>query len=317
MEKKKERLAVATQAAKLVENIEKVVLGKREVIRRTVAALLAEGHILLEDIPGVGKTVLAKALARSIAGEFKRIQFTADLLPSDVTGVNIYDAHNGVFRFRPGPLFCNVLLGDEINRATPRTQSSLLEAMEESQTTVDGERHSMRRPFFVIATQNPIELEGTYPLPFAQMDRFMVRLQLGYLAETDEVKMLRDRLLDSPLDDLEPVIDSETLLAMQQTVRQISVTPELMAYVVAVVRQSRDFPEVEFGASPRASLDLLRCAQAFALLHGRDHLLPDDVKEAAPPVLAHRLIVSRGARRVTVSGEAVIAEILAKVDVPL
>lgn len=307
----------ADQAARLIANIEQVIVGKRAVVVEAVTAMLAGGHILLEDVPGVGKTMLAKAIARSVDGGFKRIQFTADLLPSDVTGVNIFQQQEGGFRFRPGPLFTNVLLADEINRATPRTQSSLLEAMEEYQVTVDGERHGLENPFFVIATQNPIELEGTYPLPFAQMDRFIVRLRLGYLDALEERRMIQARVHRSPLEDLGWALHCDDLIRLQRLVRQVEASEALLDYVVAVVRKTRHTERVEFGASPRASLDLMRYSQATALLHGRGYVLPDDVKEAAPPVLAHRLIVRRGARHAAVNTSDIISEILAEVEVPV
>jgi MoxR-like ATPase len=261
--------------------------------------------------------MLARAIARSIDGDFKRVQCTADILPSDITGVNIYNQQSGDFTFRSGPLFANVLLGDEINRATPRTQSSLLEAMEEHQATVDGVAHRLPSPFFVIATQNPIELEGTYPLPFAQMDRFIIRLNIGYVSAAEEKLMLKDRLESAPIDSLGSVIDCNELVAMQKAVRAVTVAEDLLDYVVSVVRRTRNAETVEYGASPRATLDLLRFSQAIALVGGRDYLMPDDVKAAAPAILGHRMIVRKGTRHTTVSTDAIIAEILATVDVPV
>jgi MoxR-like ATPase len=311
------RVDATRKADTIIKNINQVIIGKSDVVTQAVAALIAEGHILLEDVPGVGKTVLAKALAASIAGKFKRVQFTADLLPSDITGVTIYRQNNGEFTFRPGPLFANVLLGDEINRATPRTQSSLLEAMEESQATVDGERYELENPFLVMATQNPIELEGTYPLPFAQMDRFMVRLRLGYLPVDGERQMLRARVHGSPLEQLAAVVDCDNLLAIQAAVRDISITDELVDYLIAIVRQTRDNEAIEYGASPRGSLDLMRYSQAMALIAGRDYVLPDDIKAAAVPVLAHRVIVRQGTRYGTLHVGELLEKLVESIDVPV
>ncbi len=309
--------AITAKARGLVENIEKVIIGKTVVATQAVTALLANGHILLEDVPGIGKTMLARALAASITGDFRRIQFTADLLPSDITGVNIYRQHEGEFQFRKGPLFCNVLLGDEINRATPRTQSALLEAMEEHQTTVDGVRYPLDDPFIVIATQNPIELEGTYPLPFAQMDRFIIRLRLGYVEADQEREMLKSRIKSSPIDELQAAIDCDELVELQAKVRDISITDELLDYVVAIVRSTREAEHLEYGSSPRGSLDLMRFSQATALLNGRDYVLPDDIKESAPSILAHRVIVHRGTRHGTLNTSEYINELVETVAVPV
>ena len=307
----------ALLANQLIDNIERVIVGKREVIVRAVAALLSRGHVLIEDVPGVGKTMLAKALARSVDGSYKRIQFTADLLPSDVTGVNIYRQQDGEFAFRPGPLFGNILLGDEINRATPRTQSSLLEAMEEQQVTVDGVRHDLASPFFVMATQNPIELEGTYPLPFAQMDRFIVRLRLGYLQPTQEREMARSRMRSAPIDDLEPVIDCAALVALQEQVQEVVITDDLIDYIVAIVNRTRHGDDLEYGASPRGTLDLMRFGQALALIDDRRYVLPDDIKAAAAPVLAHRVIIRKGTRHGTLNTDTFINELVESVEVPI
>ncbi len=301
----------------LIENIEHVIIGKRSVVVKAVSAMLAGGHILVEDVPGVGKTMLAKSIAKSIAGDFKRVQFTADLLPSDITGVNIYNPNSGAFHFREGPLFTNVLLGDEINRATPRTQSSLLEAMEETQVTVDGERHGLQSPFLVIATQNPIELEGTYPLPFAQMDRFMVRLKIGYLNAQDEGLMLRSRMNGTPIAESQSVITCANLVDVQHVVEQIKVADDLVDYIVAIVHATRSAPNIQVGASPRGGLDLLRYSQAMALIAGRDYVLPDDIKSGAPVVLAHRVIIKKGTRHATLNVDSIIEELVESVAVPV
>ncbi len=301
----------------LINNIEKVIIGKREVIINAVTALLAEGHILIEDVPGVGKTMLAKAIAKSISGEFKRVQFTADLLPSDISGVTIYQQESGQFNFRKGPIFTNVLLGDEINRATPRTQSSLLEAMEEKQVTVDGERHQLELPFFVIATQNPIELEGTYPLPFAQMDRFITRLNIGYVSADEEKNMLKSRINSSPIEECSSVINCEDLVKIQQHVQFIKINDDLLEYIVEIVRKTRTSPAFEYGASPRGTLDLMRFSQSTAMINNREYVLPDDIKTSAGAVLAHRVVVKKGTRNATLNMQAVINEVIDSVEVPV
>lgn len=301
----------------LVQNVSQAFLGKEDVVTRAVLTLASGGHLLIEDVPGVGKTLLAKALARSLAAEFKRIQFTADLLPSDITGVTVYASERHEFTFRRGPVFTNILLGDEINRATPRTQSSLLEAMEEGHVTVDGVLYPLQKPFFVIATQNPIELEGTYPLPFAQMDRFMARLSIGYLERTAEVRMLREQQNIDPLERVRPIMDCYELTVIQSAVREVRVDESLAGYVVDVVNATRQHEALEHGASPRGSLDVQAYSQALALLAGREYVLPDDVKEAARVVLPHRLIVRKGTRNVPLTVPAIVERILESVPVPV
>jgi MoxR-like ATPase len=305
------------EVRQLIANIGQAFLGKEEVITRAVLTLIAEGHLLIEDVPGLGKTLLAKAIAKSISADFKRIQFTADLLPSDITGVTVYSPERHEFSFRRGPVFANILLGDEINRATPRTQSSLLEAMEEMHVTVDGVQYPLESPFFVLATQNPIELEGTYPLPFAQMDRFMLRLSVGYMDRAAEIKMLREQQKLDPLDRVLPVMDCYTLMHVQEAVREVRIEESLVAYVVDMVNATRKDEALEYGASPRGCLDIQSYAQAMALLAGRAYVLPDDLKQAARLVLPHRLITRKGTRSVPVSAHTVIDHIVDSVPVPV
>lgn len=302
--------------AGLRANIEKVIVGKRGVVDLAITCLLADGHLLVEDVPGVGKSMLAKALAKSIRGEAKRIQFTPDLLPSDVTGTCLYDERDRRFVFRPGPVFAHVVLADEINRASPRTQSSLLEAMEEKQVTVDGETHPLVRPFFVIGTQNPIEFEGTYPLPISQLDRFMMKVGFGYLAREDEVRMLKERKELSPLDGIGPVTGIEEVCAMQDAVCRVKVEDSIYEYVVGIVSATRACEHIALGASPRTTLRLFRAAQATAVIHRRDYVIPDDVKEVTRPVLAHRVIVKAPVQYKGQPSESVLDDILRQVPVP-
>lgn len=304
-------------ASKFQDNIGLAFIGKDEVILNVSLALFSGGHILLEDVPGVGKTLLAKAIAKSIDGIYSRVQFTADLLPTDITGVTVYKQDTGEFSFRKGPIFANILLGDEINRATPRTQSSLLEAMEENQLTVDGTKYELPPLFFVIATQNPIELEGTYPLPFSQMDRFITRTSIGYLEQEMEKEMLKQQKKNDPIDQLEPVLSCEELLQLQDTVKEIKVAENMYDYLTDIIKATREVDFLEYGASPRGSLDLMRYSQAMALTEGRDFVLPDDIKKSAPAVLGHRVIVRKGTRLASSTGVGVIEEIVETVQVPV
>ena len=303
-------------AERVVENVERVIVGKHYEVQLALVALICRGHLLIEDVPGVGKTTLAKSLARSLGCTFKRMQFTPDLLPSDVTGVSIYNQKSAEFEFRPGPVMAQIVLADEVNRATPKTQSSLLEAMEENQITVDGVTRALPVPFLVMATQNPIEYEGTFPLPEAQLDRFMMRLSLGYPSAADELVVLNAQQEAHPLDSLEQVVSLEDLLQLQQEVRGVYVDRLVSEYIVAVVTATREHQEVYLGASPRGSLALYRAAQARAMLYGRDYVIPDDVKELGEPTLAHRLIVSPAARIRNVDPRQIIEEIVEAVPVP-
>jgi MoxR-like ATPase len=301
----------------VVDNLARVVHAPRETLRLCVLCLVAEGHLIIEDFPGVGKTMLAKALSRSLDLSFSRLQFTPDLMPSDVTGVSVFDQRTNEFEFRPGPVFANLLLVDEINRASPKTQSALLESMQEDQVTVDGATYTLRRPFMVIATQNPIEYEGTYPLPEAQLDRFAMRLTLGYPPLADEARMLTEQTSEPPLDALVPVAGPDILLRSIEDAKSVYVEDSLSRYVVAVLRQTRTDSRVVLGASPRSGIALLRVAKARALAEERDFLLPDDVKAVAPYVLAHRLIVGPEARAAAMSPEDLVAEAVEKTPVPV
>ncbi|MCB8762930.1 AAA family ATPase [Planktothrix agardhii] len=287
----------------LKQNLSRTIVGKEDAIRLTLVALLAGGHALLEDVPGVGKTLLAKSLARSIAGQFHRIQCTPDLLPTDITGTNIWNPRTGEFEFLPGPIFTNILLTDEINRATPRTQSALLEVMEERQVTVDGVSRLVPKPFFVIATQNPIEYQGTFPLPEAQMDRFLLSLTLGYPTEAEELQMLQRLSDEITVDDLEPCISQDEVLEIQNWCRQIKIETSLQQYILNLVRATRESDEITLGVSPRGAISLHRATQALAFLSGRDYGTPDDVKYLAPHVLSHRLIPAGGRRAKTIIGQ--------------
>ena len=288
------------QITVLTDNLSRTIVGKSEAIRLVLVALLSGGHALLEDVPGVGKTLLAKSLARSINGRFQRVQCTPDLLPNDITGTNIWNPSTREFEFMPGPAFANVLLADEINRATPRTQSALLEVMEEKQITVDGETRFVPYPFFVIATQNPVEYQGTFPLPEAQMDRFAVSLSLGYPTEAEELQMLQRHQKPMVMDDLKPCISLETVKDLQSLVSQVKITTELQQYILNLVRASRNDDEIILGASPRGAVALQKASQALAFLEERDYVIPDDIKVVAPHVLAHRLISASGKQAKTI-----------------
>lgn len=308
---------IQTAAQVLRANIGRVIVGKEETVTLALVALLSQGHLLLEDVPGIGKTTLAKALARSLGCEFRRIQFTPDLLPSDLTGLSVYNQKTQDFEFRPGPVLTQILLADEINRATPRTQSALLEAMQERQVTVDGNTIPLPRPFFVMATQNPIELEGTFPLPEAQVDRFFMRLKLGYPSADEESLILKRYEQAEPLEDLQPVIDNVTLNAMQKDVQKVRVEDSIRDYVVAIARATRAHSSVELGVSPRGTLLLYHAAQAFAATEGRDYVLPDDVKYLTPFVLTHRLILGAQTRLRGRTTEDILKEIVEAVPAPV
>ncbi len=300
----------------IMVNISRVIVGKQQTIELLLTALLADGHVLLEDIPGLGKTLIAKCLARSIGGSFKRVQFTPDLLPADITGFNIYNQQTGQFSFQPGPVMTHILLADEINRTIPRTQSSLLESMEERQVTVDGQTYCLPRPFFVMATQNPIELEGTFPLPEAQLDRFLLRISLGYPDREEEIIILERFQKEDPLLQLAPVASPEQILALQQSRKNIRISHPVREYITDIVRATRSNPSLRLGASPRGSLGLMRAGQALAAVRGRDYVLPDDIKALTVPVLAHRLILTEEERLRGETPAHFLQQILSQVPVP-
>jgi MoxR-like ATPase len=301
---------------KLLDNLRSVIVGKEQALELTIIGLLCQGHILIEDVPGVGKTVLARSLARSLGVIFSRIQFTPDMLPSDVTGVSIFNQQTRQFEFREGPIMAQIVLADEINRATPKTQSALLEAMEERQVTVDGITHPLPLPFMVLGTQNPIEYEGTFPLPEAQLDRFMLRIHLGYPALDDEVKILSDQQFQHPINFLHSVAGQEELQKMQEAVRKVYVSPAVKRYIVELTRATRENPDVYLGASPRGSLGLFRTGQARAAMQGRDYILPDDVKALAENVLAHRIVTNPAARLKNLTSAQIVKEIMLNLSVP-
>jgi MoxR-like ATPase len=307
---------VQSIAGRVIDNVRKVIVGKDDEVRLTMLAMLCEGHLLIEDVPGVGKTMLARALALSIGCSFRRIQFTPDMLPTDVTGVSIYNQKTQEFQFRQGPIFAQIVLTDEINRATPKTQSALLEAMEEKQVTVDGETHKVPDPFLVLATQNPIEYEGTFPLPEAQVDRFLMRIHLGYPSKQNEIDVLNRQANPHPIHDLQQVVSAAELVQAQAAVRTVYVDDLVKSYIVDLVTTTRDHPDIYLGASPRGSLALFSTARAWAAMNGRDYVLPDDVKYLAEPTLAHRLIVNPSARIKNVTARQVIEDALRHTAVP-
>lgn len=301
---------------KISANVERVILGKPNKVELALVALLCQGHLLIEDVPGVGKTMLARALAKSLGCSFKRLQFTPDMLPSDVTGISMFNQKTREFEFRPGPVFAQIVLTDEVNRATPKTQSALLECMEEHQVTVDGVTYPMPAPFMVLATQNPIEYEGTFPLPEAQLDRFMLRIHLGYPGAKEEMAILDAQQFAHPIDDTQQVASADELTAAQKAVKEIYVDPLVKEYILALIEATRKHPDVYLGASPRGSLALFKTAQARAAIQGRDYVIPDDIKALAEPALAHRLIISPAARLKNVDPRAIVDELIHSVAVP-
>ena len=307
--------SVAAFAKNVSDNVSRVIVGKDDAIKLVLCAILARGHILLEDVPGTGKTVMAKSLAKSLDADFARIQFTPDLLPTDVTGLSIWDAKAGEFTFKPGPVFTNILLADEINRATPRTQSALLECMEERQVTESGVTRKLAEPFLVVATQNPVEIQGTFPLPEAQLDRFLVRLKMGYPDTQGAMQILRRFISQSPLEELQPVVKREEIVEAQNALKDVEASTPVMAYITALCERTRQFEQEQLGVSPRGMLALLRASQAHALVEGRDFVTPDDVRAMAEPVLAHRIVV-RGMYGRSGQGEMIVAEALKSTPVP-
>ncbi|MFQ6030014.1 MAG: AAA family ATPase [Dehalococcoidia bacterium] len=309
-------ISPADVARSIIENVSSVIVGKTSVVEQALATLIAQGHMLVEDVPGVGKTMLAKSLAISVGCSFKRIQFTPDLLPSDVTGISVYNQQTGEFHFRPGPIMAQVVLADEINRATPKTQSALLEAMEENQVTVDGVTHGLQPPFLVMATQNPIEYEGTFPLPEAQLDRFLLRISLGYPEFMEEMSIIEYQEQIHPIENLQPVATPEDILRIQEAAKTVYVDRLVRQYIVSLTDATRKHRDVSLGASPRASLGMFRASRALALVRDRDYVVPDDIKLLASPVLAHRLVLSPSARMRGIRSEDVVIDLLSEVVVP-
>jgi len=303
--------------AKVIENINQVMIGKEDVTILSLVALLAKGHILLEDVPGVGKTMLVRSLAKSVDCDFKRIQFTPDLLPSDVTGVSIYNPKEMEFEFRGGPILGNILLADEINRTSPKTQAALLEGMEESHITIDGKTIPLKKPFFVMATQNPIEYEGTYPLPEAQLDRFILKLKMGYPRQEEEMEILEKTSISHPIETVSPVMDKDELLAIQEEVKEVYVERSVQFYIIKIVSGTREHSSTYLGGSPRCSIALMKASKAYAFIHGRDYVIPDDVKYLAPFVLSHRIILNSQAKYDGMTKEALIQDVLQSSDVPI
>lgn len=307
---------VQSFSRKVMENLEKVIVGKTHTLELVIISLLCQGHLLIDDVPGVGKTILARSLAKSLGVKFSRIQFTPDMLPSDVTGVSIFNQVTRQFEFRPGPIMAQIVLADEINRATPKTQSALLEAMEERQVTVDGVTYPLPVPFLVLATQNPIEYEGTFPLPEAQLDRFLMRIKIGYPSLFDEMKILELQQIRHPIEELEAVVEVDELLEVQKIIRTVYVSRPLRQYIVELTRATRENPDVYLGSSPRGSLGLFRAGQARAAIHGRDYVLPDDIKLLAENILSHRMVIQPSARLRNLSADQIVHELVTLVPVP-
>ncbi|UOQ48286.1 MoxR family ATPase [Gracilibacillus caseinilyticus] len=311
-----ELLEIQGMTEKIKSNVKQVVVGQDETVDLLLVALISSGHILLEDVPGTGKTLMAKSLAKSLNGVFKRIQFTPDLLPTDITGIHFFSQQKGEFEFRPGPIFSNILLADEINRATPRTQSSLLESMEERQVTIDGETHQLERPFLVIATQNPIESQGTFPLPEAQLDRFLLKIHMGYPSREEGLEILTRFKSENPLADLQAIIEMEEVVAMQDIFSEVEISKDVLHYLVDVIEKTREHDGVALGVSPRGSQALLKAVQVYALLQGRTYVIPDDIKKMAKPVLGHRIVLKQRIGVKQGQSDAVLEEILQQVPVP-